>query len=509
MADLKRLFRNRRPRPRPVPSGAGGERRLIQQSDITYVGAFKIDLTVTYERPVGLAVRWVSGSKRLMIVDIQGFKLVELAVPALVAPAWPSPGASALNACTLVKRWTDSPLGSAALTFAGGGGNLWGLGWDETDKRLYWLVASSYDTDSDPIATLGWATIDDGGDVLTPGNRVALTSPTVPQKTIQGGVLNIPQAFADAYVSGKRLGIGYGGYRSVAGQGSIASYGPTLYAIDPPAGSPADNDTRPGGPCLLRRSAGFGEPRPLRPAFAGTGNDFLFTGSFTGEDPTTYGAATQHEQAMIWIDDGQKYGVIHANSFCGGNMLAVIQSGTTSTSLVLDTVGDAHAGEAVQIQYGGTIGDGNPTERAIATIASVSGSVITLTAPAVDNGTPVTGMVGGFARTGSFYQNSYLAVGEWVAHGWMVYDPADLAAVALGSKQPYEISFVDSWSQPAPNIPLPTTDGQYDRGSAGGPVTPAMAYDPVEKRIYVYWLTLGYTSGTAGPYPLVFVYQVG
>ncbi len=509
MVNFNKPFRNKRPRGKPAPPVASG-RRLIQQSDITYLGAFKIDSTVSYERPVGLAIRWVSGSKRLMIVDLASndYDLVELAVPALVSPAWPSPGPSALNAATLVKRWPNSPIGGNAFAFLGAGGGLWGLGWDEADKRLYWIVASPYDTTPDPEYTFGWGTIDDsGGGTLTAGNGVALTSPTVPQKQIQGGVLNIPQAFADTYLSGKRLGVGYGGYRSVAGQGSVASYGPTLYAIAPPAGSPADGDSRPGGPCLLRRA--LGEPRPLRPGFAGTGNDFLFTSNFEGEDPTTYGAADQHQQAVIWIDDGVKYGVIHGASFCGGNLLGVIQSGTTSTSLVLDTVGDATPGESIQIQYGGTIGDGNPTERASATISTVVGNVITLTAAAVDNGTPVTGMVGGFARTGSFYQNSYLSCGAWNSYGWMVYDPADLAAVAAGSVNPYDVSFRDSWSLPPLNISLPSTVGNYFTASAGGPVTPALAYDPVEKRIYVYWMTQAFTAGTAGAYPLVFVYQVG
>ncbi len=486
--------------------GGGGSRRLLRQSDFAYLGAFKIDSTNTFERPVGAAVRWVAGQKRFMVVDRSGWKLVELTVPALVGTSSNWANGTGLNAAGLVKRWASSPFGSAAVGHLGSGGDLWGVSWDETDRRLYWVEASPYDTGSDPLATFGWAGIDDAGDVLTPGNRVSLTSPRVPQKQIQGGVLNIPASFASAYLSGKRLGVGFGSYRSVIDQGSIGSYGPALYAIDPPGGSPADGDSIAGGPCLLRATTS--EPRPIRPGFAGTANDFLFSSNFAGEDPTTYGALTQYQQAMVWVDDGTRYGVIVAASFGGGNLLGVVQPGTTPTSLVLDRVADAHAGEAIQVQYGGSVGDPNPSQRATAIIASVSGNTITLTAAAQDNGTPVTAMVGGFARTGAAYQNSVLRYSNWQAHGWMVYDPADLALVAQGSVNPYNVTFRDSWSQPPPDISLPLYGESFNTGSAGGPSAPALTYDPVEKRVYAYWLTGNYKAGTLGSYPLVFVYQL-
>lgn len=55
--------------------------------------------------------------------------------------------------------------------------------------------------------------------------------PCCPGLQVRGGTLQIPRWFADAYLGGRSLGLGFGGYYSIIGPGSM---GPVLTAVEEP-----------------------------------------------------------------------------------------------------------------------------------------------------------------------------------------------------------------------------------------------------------------------------------
>ncbi len=486
--------------PRPVvPPPAG--KTLLSSSNFTYLGAFKIDSSHSSEKPVGFAVRRVAGQKRIMFLDFSsvGLGIVEYTVPALVSSSADWPTGAGLNPAVFVKRWGNSFTTAAIAAINAGSGYLWGLSWDEADKRAYWTIASVYSNVTDPNPSFGWVVLDDDANTATPGAMVALSG--VPQKQIQGGVLPIPQTFADTYLSGKRLGVGFGGYRSLLAQGSAGSIGPALYAINPPSGASADNATVSGGPCLMRSE--IAERRHPRPSWAG-----LCSNNFEGGgDPAKWGWNNQHQNAMAWIDTPTLEGILLYSSFAGGRMTATIASGTSNSVTVTNAadIVDVSPGDLVMVDTGPG-GNGFQGEM---TVDHVSGATITFTASLPDTAT-----VSGACYGGEFYANSVIHYSRWQASGILIYRPSDLAEVALGSRQPYDVVPADSFRLDPPDLTLPYPyPAQYAAGlssmTAGGPHTPALCYDPVESRLYACWLTRHYLSGTLGAYPLVFVYGVG
>lgn len=483
-------YRGRKPR----------KKRLLQQSDVTPLGCFAVSTDLCDERPIGMAVRWVDGSKRLLFIDRNGWKLVEASMPALVSAASNWEEGTGLNTATLVKRWTTSPIGSSAQTSLNSGHTLWGISWDETDKRLYWNAWSDYDTADDPLATFGWATIDDsGGGTITAGNRVSFTSPTIPQKQIQGGVVHIPSSFANSYLSGKRLGVGFGSYRSVIANGSNGSIGPALYAIDPPSGTPAEGDSKTGGPCLMRSR--IEETRQPRPSWAGSAaNNFE-----ASSDPTKWDWNTQFQQSAVWIDTGTKYGLVVAASFIGGRMNATAASGSSTSVTVTNSahILDVQSGDSIRAATTATNDNGTHTSGSVTSIAGAQINVSSW-----DNGTPVAGCE---VVAGGQYKNSVLHYSRMQSTGLLVYDPAHLAEVVASTRQPYDVVPANSWAQVPgmlSSIPGPVP-GAYVNGSpGGGPPAPQLWFDTVESRLYAWWLAV-YKAGSLGVYPLVFVYQVG
>ena len=99
---------------------------------------------------------------------------------------------------------------------------------------------------------------------------------------------------------------------------------------------------------------------------------------------------------------------------------------------------------------------------------------------------------------GNVYYQASNRYAQGDSYEWMVYNPADLAAVASGAKQQWQIQPEYEWTTPA----LPVPPSQY------GPALGGVAFDPTTNRLYV--LVEGATGWNGSEaYPEMYVYQVG
>ena len=90
------------------------------------------------------------------------------------------------------------------------------------------------------------------------------------------------------------------------------------------------------------------------------------------------------------------------------------------------------------------------------------------------------------------------------AFEWMVYSPQDLAAVASGAKQQWEIQPKYEWT--TPTLPVGPTD-QSGYGGEGLSQVGGVTFDPTTDRLYVQ-VNGAWQNGTEY-FPKVYVYQVG
>lgn len=203
-------------------------------SDFTYLGAYQQpDETASYAR-WRIAFRRVGGQRRLLVNDSSNTLLREYSI---VPEPVSSTTEGSLPAPSLVTSF-DTFVGAKMpgdLSEGVDPPRVWGIHWDEEGGRLYWCSGSSYVTAAVPASYphYGYCTL--SGSTCTPHGPWGLTSGQ--PRGFMGGPCTLPQSFADAYTSGRRLGLGWGGYYSI-NQAAIA--GLALAAADPP--DPADVD---------------------------------------------------------------------------------------------------------------------------------------------------------------------------------------------------------------------------------------------------------------------------
>jgi hypothetical protein len=205
----------------------------LKAADLTYLGAFHLPADVGGDDPgfgFGLALRYVGGQLRFLST-VNGGNVYEVSAPALAKSNWPE--------APLVKNWGDIYGGKRKTGVPDGNTTIWGLFWDEPDKRLYWSYGNPYNatTDADPV--FGY-TVFNASNGTTPGHYYRLQ--TGGCKAANCGMTTIPSWFQNLYCPGKRLAAGFGGYQSILSCGPV-SMGPALNAIAPPTGNEADGAT--------------------------------------------------------------------------------------------------------------------------------------------------------------------------------------------------------------------------------------------------------------------------
>ena len=126
-----------------------------------------------------------------------------------------------------------------------GGQDTYGLLFDPDTNRLYWSAGNWYDTMAPPQPTVGYSVLNDATGVATGMGEYYLSSPTYGIRgshLLYGGFTPFPEWFAASYTGGKTLGVGFGGYYSIVGNGG--GFGPAVAAIAPP--NPQVNPDRSG-----------------------------------------------------------------------------------------------------------------------------------------------------------------------------------------------------------------------------------------------------------------------
>ena len=199
-----------------VPAGQAAS--VLRASDFTYVGAFSLPIVSGTNTPWarGLTHRYVNGQIRLMTAGWQPNSLLEFAPASTPAQKGPYPAA------TLVKNWGSNWHQGAISGF------VFGLYWDEIDKRLYWISTSEYSTYAHRRG-LSVGTIDDAAGVIEPIGRFGFPRDDPGYKWLKG-LTAIPQPYRSR-LNGWRLAGGFGGYESIFTTGG-ASMGPALIPFD-------------------------------------------------------------------------------------------------------------------------------------------------------------------------------------------------------------------------------------------------------------------------------------
>ncbi len=426
---------------------------LISQDDLVFVGGFKLPEDIQYNS--GLTVRNIGGVKKLYTIRFAGTEkgyMYEVEVPDTLDTTYPFEQLDTyvnwedIYQDTLVDTVSNGSSGTPPYVGLSGGASIpSGLYWDEEDQRMYWTKVVNYNnTSGESDASLGFSTLDDHTHTGT-----GIASWRLDKPASAGGYgarygfsfCAIPQQFADTYLRGKRLALGFGGGSSIVSNG-VPSIGPALFAFDPPDPNNEtflDYLTTP--PQRLLSHFAYGESWALRPeelpglsfrALGGGQSEYWFL-----EDRAKYG---------VWIDNGEKQGILIWVLMGAGEADTVVTQVTNNSEFTVADAGDLQANDIIRIYTDHEPSALYPFEQP--RIASVSGNTITLTQ----------------ATTGNISSGAVVQGGNWYAGGgpsttryWTplyLYDPEDIALVAQGTLDANEID-------PYENSNFALEGGQY------------------------------------------------
>jgi len=287
---------SRQIRPRDVPTKA-----VLTASDFTYLGAFRMPTSVRGQDAAWgktLAVRYVDGRRRFLSITVN-HNLYEVDDPGVgdspntapIAPAVRFWGTSAFDARYTVQYGLTS-------------GFVYGIFWDETDRRLYFNYGDPYKANALPDSSVGYATLNDATGVAT---SVGSWQVGHNSKMTMCGTLAIPDWFAQTFTDGRRLASGFGGYQSIVATGP-ASMGPALFAFAPPTNQPV-HSMLPSTPLLAYpyNSRAYTNPDRVH-------RDPDYRTEFDGWNPKDgVGYNTWVDglhQGGVWIDLPDRHGVI-------------------------------------------------------------------------------------------------------------------------------------------------------------------------------------------------------
>lgn len=289
--------------------GGGGSRTLLTQSDLTYQGMFycgnsNMDLPSAMGYfGNGITLRTESSdtgnTQHIMSGVFQpgvGFgKIAEMrmGVPSLSSPP---------NA-TIVKEYSEMSSGKRVHSYNGGSletfGNATdgGIGcfWDAVDSRLYQYYGETYNS-TNTFSLFYTDTLNYAAGTGVGHGPWSYTNWGF-KMTVQG-MCAIPSAWATTYASGRRLGVGSGGYTSLLAQGGNASLGPALTAIAPVS---ASEQTALANTPLVGYNVGSTSTYANRPTSIVEGFDGGTTSKWTWVDRVG---------GVAWIDTGTKHGVV-------------------------------------------------------------------------------------------------------------------------------------------------------------------------------------------------------
>ncbi|MEI8082631.1 MAG: hypothetical protein WCI74_12375, partial [Actinomycetes bacterium] len=293
------------PEPSPPPNTS---KTVVRDADFEYLGAFAMPVEVgcggwqSYYPSAGLAVRRVDGQLRFLSGAhvYSGGLIYETNYPGLsqTTGSWPE--------ATVVGQPCDiyggrKRLGADPEPF-GFEDETHGLFWDDRTNRLYWSFGHYYNGDRSNDNVLGYSTL--GADGAAYGPWRSVDGNVTHSQRVRGGALAIPDAFANTYLGGRSLGIGFGGYYSIIGPGSM---GPTLYAINQPSGDGGTFDPM----VLIEHPADFS----LAQNWAVRPTNYWIDSIDWALGPTAdrgyWAPADWIGGAAVWIDEPTKHGLLY------------------------------------------------------------------------------------------------------------------------------------------------------------------------------------------------------
>jgi hypothetical protein len=211
-------------------------RPIIRQDDFEYLGAFRLPTFAcgytTAFGETGITLRRVGGNLRVLTGShrYSGDAIYECTFPGwgTVQGSWPQ--------STIIREWGAAVYGTPSMKPSGSWTH--GVNYDAATGRLYYSFAPGYHIAQTNDPSLGYAQLEEAGPVAS-GPWSAPSAVAHCQK-IRGGSLTIPDWFAEGYLAGRKLGLGFGGYYSGF---ASCSKGPFLAAAHHPDGSTTQLDT--------------------------------------------------------------------------------------------------------------------------------------------------------------------------------------------------------------------------------------------------------------------------
>jgi hypothetical protein len=532
-----------------------GPRTLLVPGNLTYAGSFRAPETLsngiqTGYTAGGFTIRRVGGQLRCLRTtwpgsgSTAGNQVYEMTVPDPYIS--PNPGnIYSYPQGTVTQIWTDPFPGARVLLEAPTNSvyynmNNWSLRWDDRTGRLYSGFSVSYGAPrNDPC--LCYAEISDSGGTSTahgPWN-VRNSSGTVDPVKSSGGLSILPDWFANAHCSGRRLSTGFGG--PMGGVGDRWSNGPPLTAFDTPdpakptwqlrtsGGSPDYTSAPPpewvleathlidygantlptGDPIPARRNADYYAAAYGR-CFGGTaGSAYLDAGSY----------GTADDGLVVFYAPGQGG---HENQYYPGRSATIyFPDGTTQvrTTTTYVTIADGHC----EMSFDPPLSGGKVVDASCFIKISMSNGGGAVNRDPVGNvgyWTQVDYNYGGVHYVGGTNRHGFICFptlnygwmcycpggprAEFVSHELWIYDPDDVAAMAAGTTPLSHIDPVVRATFSFPGVPHPTLDKYFVTKY----LVSGVEFDPTTNLLYLSLVGAYQESNQAVSAGLIHVYEV-
>jgi hypothetical protein len=279
-------------------------RAVLTQQDFEYLGAFKLPQSAFGQSNAyadsGLALRRVNGNIQFLT---GGHRYIGDAVYECNFPGWGSLP-STWPQSTTIREWGTAVYGYPTVK-PNITGQTWthGMMYDDATGRFYFSWGPWYNIPPTNYPSLGWAALNEAGPVVHgPWNAPDTTAHC---QKIRGGSLIIPDWFAETYLGGRKLGVGFGGYYSGF---SACGRGTFLAAAHHPDDSTAQLDTV----ALIDHND----------AHWGTRDGDYWTNCVANPtgDVGYWGFADTIIGGAVWIDLPDKHGLLYMSVMGHGNI---------------------------------------------------------------------------------------------------------------------------------------------------------------------------------------------
>ncbi|MCL2060509.1 MAG: hypothetical protein FWH01_15905 [Oscillospiraceae bacterium] len=493
---------------------------VLTPDDFDFIGAFTLPNTMLEGGWLGyyngLTHRYIDGELKLYTLAgpysnrLPGGYMIEVSVPDNISMEKPYPrqqeyisfGDIFQDKITKISEGYSPENPGVGLAETG----IPRIYWDERDQRMYWTRVTYYDNNYWPDTALGYALLDDETHTGTGIGNWIIPSEVNPSGARRWSftMTGIPDWFADAFLGGRRLGVGFGGGASIVSNG--VSLGPTLYAIKPPDPviEPHMSMLKTSSIALLSHIFGFERPARLNASMP------IYIATAPNRDPYTWGTYGSGSPVGVWIESANKHGVVAFATLAGGFTNTVVVRTLADNIIEVGDIGDIRPGDQIFINTDWLDQGAHGYQNEAAMVAGVDADSKTITLEAPLKGTPI---INGYAAEVTYesgdirtinYINQVVCGAIYYGGGpkysrylnsWYIYDPADLASVAAGELERDAVEPFFNDRVDFPNITYPL-NASLDAINVNG-----ATFDETTGLLYV--LTRGQES-----FDVIYVYQL-